>query len=325
MRADRLISMILLLQSHGRMTADDLARRLEVSKRTIFRDVDALSYAGVPVYTQTGSQGGIYLDENYRVSLTGLSRSEVQSLFASIDSRPLKDLGLSGNVESTLMKLLANLPGMHRQAVTQMQQRFYIDTAGWFQVTEDTPYLAQLQQAVQEDRCVVIDYEHSLGTIDTVEIAAIALVSKVNIWYLVGRKASGDLRNYRISRLHALTVLDRYFDRDPEFDLKAYWQESCRIFEDEMRQQSPPYPVLLRVHQSMLWYFPYFLAGRYERERDPDPDGWMQVRVMFSSPEEARNRIPSMGAQVMVVDPPELREAILDGLREILAVYESET
>src|SRR5690554_4763928 len=159
MRADRLISLMLLLHARGRMTARRLAEHLEVSERTIYRDIDALSAAGVPVYVQPGVNGGIFLDEHYRISLTGLTQSEVRALFVGNHARPLADLGLSQAVEDTLLKLFAALPTAHQAEVERLRSRFYIDPANWFQTAESSALLPVLQQAVWEDRALNICYQ----------------------------------------------------------------------------------------------------------------------------------------------------------------------
>jgi predicted DNA-binding transcriptional regulator YafY len=322
MRADRLLSMLLLLQSSERMTADTLAQELEVSKRTVYRDIDALNFAGIPIYTQPGTQGGVFLDENYRLSLNGLSKIEVQSLFAAIDSQPMRELGLSS--EDTLRKLNAMLPDNHQQALKQMQQRFYIDTANWMQAPEESPYLADLQKAVWENRCVEIVYEHSAGNIITLCLEAYALVAKANIWYLVGHRADGKYRNYRISRLQSLHLLPDYFQRNETFDLKTYWIESCRIFEEEMAHGNLPYPAVLRVHPDALWYFPNFLNGLYERISEPDEKGWVIVKVRFHSAGDAQMRVLGLGTQVEVLEPRELRDRVLQNAQAVVERFKAD-
>src|SRR5688500_5367640 len=158
MRADRLISMILTLHAKGRMTANDLAVQMEVSDRTIYRDLEALGAAGIPVYTQPGQNGGIFLDEDYRVALTSLSIPEVRALFVSSGSSPLADLGLARPAEHTMLKLMAALPYRQRTEAQRMRQRFHIDPRNWFQVVELSPYLPLLQQAVWEDCVITVDY-----------------------------------------------------------------------------------------------------------------------------------------------------------------------
>jgi DNA binding protein with HTH domain/WYL domain-containing protein len=188
MRADRLISLMLLLNARGRMTAQTLADQLEVSERTIYRDVDALGAAGIPIYVQPGVNGGIFLDENYRISLTGLSRAEAQALFISSKGTPLPDLGLDNAVEATLLKLFAALPSAHQVEVERLRNRFYIDPANWFQIVEPSALLPTLQQAVWEDRALSIQYQVVEGEWFEGVVNAYALVAKANIWYLVAEK-----------------------------------------------------------------------------------------------------------------------------------------
>jgi predicted DNA-binding transcriptional regulator YafY len=323
MRADRLLSLILLLHARGRMTAEDLSRQLEVSERTIYRDLDALSAAGIPVYTQSGTNGGVFLDENYRLSLTGLSKAEVQSLFVSSDVGPLKDLGLGRAVEDTLLKIFAALPFTHRTEVEQMRQRFHIDPANWFQIVEPSPFLPILQQAVWEDRQVRITYRPVEGEVSTRVIEAYALVAKANIWYLVGKKHDGEIHNYRVVRFKEVELLDERFRRDPHFDLAAYWKQSIETYEARSREDSPPYYATLRVHPVALWYFPGYMEGRYQQIGSPDEDGWHRLRVTFESIHDARMRVLGLGTKVMVIEPEELRATVLETARAILDFHQA--
>ena len=319
MRADRLLSMMLLLHARGRMTAEDLAGSLEVSERTIYRDIEALSIAGVPIYTQSGTNGGIFLDENYRISLTGLSAPEVKSLFLANASQPLADLGLSGAVEDTMLKLFAALPSRQQDEAQRMQQRFYIDTANWFQIVEPSKYLPLLEQAVWENRCLSVRYQPIDGHFEDLVLEAYALVAKVNIWYLVGRKPNGNWRSYRLSRFHTVEILE-HFERDESFDLTTYWRESCQLFESQMYQTTPPYKVYLRVHPKAFWYFPAWLAGRYQQE-EQDTEGWTRLHVTYESRSEALRGLSGLGAFLEVLEPADFREELIAQAREMLALY----
>lgn len=321
MRADRLLSLMLLLQARGRMTADDLAQRLEVSERTIYRDVDALSAAGVPVYTQSGTNGGIFLDEGYRISLTGLSQDQVLSLFASTDAGPLEDIGLSQAVQDTLLKLFAALPERHKSEVERMRQRFHIDPTGWFQRQDVSAYVATLQQAVWEDYCVHIEYQTVEHGVHIATVDAYALVNKSDVWYLIGRKPNGDYRTYRLTRLHDLQLSTDHFHRDPTFDLVGYWHQSRQEFQNQMAQLFPAYPTTLRVHPQMFWYFGSFLEGRFTALGNPDGDGWHMVRVEFASMEEARMHAMGLGGAVEIIEPDELRTHIIAQANSLLQQY----
>jgi predicted DNA-binding transcriptional regulator YafY len=323
MRADRLISIMLLLHSKGRMTAQDLARQVEVSERTVYRDLDALSSAGIPIYTQSGPNGGVYLDEHYRLSLTGLSREEVQALFVSNDAGPLKDLGLAKR--DTLLKLFAALPSMHRTEVERLHQRFHIDSANWFQIVEQQPFLPLLQRAVWEDRRVEVTYQPVEGEPGVRILDAYALVAKANIWYLVGKKPDAPctaMRNYRLSRFQTVVVTETHFDRNHDFDLARYWRETCEQFERLSRETFPPYVAILRVHQDVFWYFPAYMEGYYQKIDEPDQEGWMRLCVTFQSLGEARMRVLGLGAKASVVEPDELRRGVLDVAQAIIEHYQ---
>ena len=301
MRADRLLSLMLMLGTRGRLTAQELAERLEVSERTIYRDVDALSAAGIPVYTQVGVNGGVFLDENYRISLTGFSRSEIQSLFVTADAGPLSDLGLAK--EESLLKLFAALPSMQRREVERVRERFFIDPNNWFQIVETTSVLPMLQQAVWEDRIIRVTYQPIEGSAGERTLEAHALVAKANIWYLVARKPDGEMRNFRISRFEQVALTEDTFARDADFDLSAYWKASCAQYERLSMENSPPYTTVLKVHPRMFWYFPGYMNGRYEKVGAPDENGWITVRAVFDSLDHARTQVMGFGVNVVALEP----------------------
>lgn len=322
MRADRLISLMLTLYARGRMTAQELAEQLEVSERTIYRDIDALSMAGVPVYTQPGSGGGIFLDEDYRVSLTGLSRVEVQSLFVSAAVRPLHDLGMDGAVENSLMKLFAALPAIQRQEVERARQRLYIDGGSWFRTEHAPPSLPALQAAVWDDRRVHLRYIDSEGNIKARTVDAVALVAKANMWYLVARRDDGTYRNYRAARCEEVQILDERFERDPSFELGRYWVQSVAHYEQNATALNPPYIARLRVHPDLFWVITTFLNGRFIREDSTnDPDGWICVRVEFTDIYEGRMRALGLSVFCEVLEPAELRRFVIQTARDVLTFY----
>ncbi len=317
-KADRLLSMMLMLGAQGRLTAGELAERLEVSERTIYRDIDALSAAGIPIYTQSGVNGGIFIDEDYRISLTGLSRADIQSLFVAADARPLADLGLGK--EESLLKLFATLPAIQRREVERLRQRIYIDPTNWFQIVEPSPTLPILQQAVWEDRQVEVSYQPVIGAESGRRLDAYALVAKANIWYLVGRKPDGEMRNYRVSRLHSVALTDAPFERDPTFDLPSYWKASCEQFERTSMENSPPFVTLLRVEPSAFWFFPGYMEGRYQ-QIGTDDDGWLRLRVVFDSLEHARTQVLGFGTHAEALEPKALHRSVLETAAAILRFH----
>lgn len=318
MRADRLISILLTLHARGRTTASVLAIQMEVSERTIYRDLEALGTAGIPVYTQPGQNGGIFLDDDYRVTLTGLSIPEVRALFVSSTGSPLNDLGLTRQDQYTTLKLLAALPDQHRTEAQRMRQRFHIDPKNWFQIVELSPFLPLLQQAVWEDRVISVAYQPVEGAQSGRTLEAYALVAKANLWYLVARKPDGTVRTYRVSRFSDVTLTGATFTRDPAFDLAAYWDSARAQFEESSGLMNPSYPALLRVHDDMIWYFPAYMGGRHEIISAQED--WTMVRVQFDSLLDARMRVLGMGDSAVVVEPALLRDAVLAAARAVLGI-----
>ncbi len=207
MRADRLLSILLLLRTERRVTTGELAQRLSVSPRTIHRDMDALSGAGVPVVAERGAGGGWYLLAEYRTNLTGLSAAELQALFVGTPARLFADLGLSGAAAGAWIKLHAALPGSQRPDAEDVRERIHIDVAGWRQTEGALPALPTLQAALLGDHRVRIRYRRADDSERERTIDPLGLVAKGSIWYLIAAVA-GELRTYRVSRLAAVTLLD---------------------------------------------------------------------------------------------------------------------
>ncbi|HEX2906913.1 MAG TPA: HTH domain-containing protein, partial [Phototrophicaceae bacterium] len=199
MRADRLITLIMRLQTRGKVTAQTLAAELGVSRRTILRDVEALSASGIPIYAEGGHGGGIGLDENYRTTLTGLKEAELRTLFIAANTQLLDDIGLGGAAESTQLKLQAALPARHQSIVEQVRQRLYIDPVWWWHDTQPQRFWKELQQAVFEDRRIRVTYEYYSGEMVERVLEPYSLVAKASHWYLIGRREA-EFRLYRVSR-----------------------------------------------------------------------------------------------------------------------------
>lgn len=316
MRADRLLSIVMLLQARGKMTAERLAQELGVSRRTILRDVDSLSFAGIPLYTDGGHGGGIALDENYRVSLTGLNEAEVRALFVSGNAPLLKDVGLGEAAESTLLKLFAALPAPHQPSVDQIRQRILIDPLWWWHDTQPLPFWADLQQAVYEDRCLRVIYENYQGERIEREIEPYSLVAKASLWYLIGHHG-GEIRTYRVSRFHQVTLLNQHFQRPAEFDLAAYWRDHSETFVSGASQ----YTFVLRLQESRLAFARGFTPGRWEVLDGPNEEGWLTVRFQIDNLELAKMLVLGLGSHARVLEPDDLREAVLNTSRDILAAY----
>ena len=317
MRADRLLSIMLLLQVHQRVTARELSRRLEVSERTIHRDMEALSMAGVPVFAERGASGGWALVEEYRTNLTGLNKSEIQALFLTKPSRLLSDLGLDKASDGAFIKLLAALPAMYRSDAEYARQRIYVDTASWTRSEEAIPFLAMIQAAVWQERRLRITYDR--GDCDAVErtVDPLGLVAKGSVWYLVAG-VEGEVRSYRISRVRDAEVIDEPCTRPKEFDLAAYWEQNTASFKAAL----PRYQTTVRVRAEV---FPRLLfAGRFARIEQagaPDKDGWIKVSLRFDVEEMACEYVLSFGAQIEVLEPPLLRDKVIKMAESVLAFY----
>jgi predicted DNA-binding transcriptional regulator YafY len=320
MRADRLLSLMLLLQTRGRMTARELADKLEVSERTIYRDLDALGAAGIPVYGDHGPGGGYALLDSYRTNLTGLTEDEVRALFMGGAHKALADLGLAEASEVAQLKLSASLPTSQLRDAEHMRQRILFDAAGWFQPQESVPHLQLLQEAIWHDRQVYIAYHRADGSQGERLINPLGLVAKATIWYLVA-SIGDEMRVYRVSRIKGVAICEECFERASNFDLAAYWSQWSAEFE----ANRPQYKVTLRLAPEMATLLPQIWGEGVRKrleEAEPSPiDGWVEAIFTFESVESARTNVMGLGTQAEVVEPLELREAIAEMAQAIAKFY----
>ncbi|HKT39072.1 MAG TPA: WYL domain-containing protein [Ktedonobacterales bacterium] len=317
MRADRLLSILLLLQVHRQLTAGELARRLEVSERTIHRDMVALGMAGIPVMAERGTGGGWRLLEEYRTNLTGMNAAEIQALFLTRPSRLMADLGMEQASDAALIKLLAALPAISRQNAEDIRQRIHIDVAGWGQREDAVPLLPIIQQAVWQQRRLRFTYGYEGEDAGERQGDPLGLVAKGSVWYMIAA-IEGQPRTYRVSRVRSAELLDELFERPPGFDLAGHWEESSARFSERI----PRFPATLRVAAGALGAVR--AGGRYtrvEREEPPGADGWSRVVVLFEDDHSAREFILSYGPRVEVIEPEMLRAAIRDAARATVALY----
>jgi predicted DNA-binding transcriptional regulator YafY len=321
MRSDRLLSILLLLQTHGRLSARELARRLEVSERSIYRDVDALSVAGVPIYTERGRRGGCALLGGFRSDLTGLTADEARALFVFTGRGTLRDLGLEASLQTALRKLLASLPEPQRPEAERAQQRVVIDPRGWLRPTEDLPYLATVQDAVWRDRRLRLAYRSS-GATNPKEVVLhpYGLVAKAVSWYLIAAETD-EPRLYRVSRVEAAEVLDEPSVRPENLDVEALWEELRRRVEDRgtglevtLRVLPERVDMLLRVCTSQL-------LEPAHREPDPNPTGWTILHLRFPGEGAARGALLGVGVDVEVLSPESVREDFANTARAIVELY----
>jgi predicted DNA-binding transcriptional regulator YafY len=311
-RADRLISILLLLQVRGRLTARGLAERLEVSERTVLRDMDALAAAGVPVIADRGPGGGWRLLDNYQTKLTGLTTAEIQSLFFAHPPKILESLGLGQAAEAARLKLQAALPASAQQQVERARQSILIDPRGW----RDSPSIASLPvllDALWRDRRVRFIYESGLGETGERLVDPLGLVARGSVWYLVASR-DDQQRTYRLSRIRDAVLDEQPSVKPPGFDLAAYWETSTA----EFRERLPRYYGMFLVAPSVMRWVRY-RGWRLEEEREEGDR--VRIRLRFDAEEEALQFALSFGGDVEVIEPIELRGKVLEAARTLVERY----
>ncbi len=293
MRADRLLSILLLLQSKGRMTAHDLAIQLEVSERTIYRDLEALGIAGVPVYTERGPGGGYELIDGYQTRLTGLTESEARALFLAHLTTPLADLGLDQALDQAMLKLTAALPLPSRDSAEQMRQRVHFDASWWYHSDTPTTALQTIQEAIWQDRILCLRYQEDDGAQTELRIEPYGLVAKASVWYLVGA-FTYQIRVLRVSRIQDTNVLAEGFQRPADFDLARFWSTYCAEVEAHPGQYAVPLRLAPedapRIHET-LSAWGYMLIENDENLADQKESAQPQsARQLFPHPRRLRQQ-----------------------------------
>ncbi|MFI1719975.1 helix-turn-helix transcriptional regulator [Streptomyces sp. NPDC020489] len=323
MRAARLIKMVLLLQSRPSMTAAELASELEVSERTITRDAQALSEAGVPVYADRGRAGGYRLIGGYRTRLTGLARGEAEALFLSGVPGALREMGLEDAASAARLKVSAALLPSLRDAPRTAAQRFHLDAPNWWSEPKTPELLPAVADAVWDDRRVTARYRKGAAEVER-ELEPYGLVLKAGVWYLCARVAEpGAFRVYRVDRFTTVTPSADRFSRDEAFELPAFWEEQAERFARSILRAE----VVVRLSPEGARRLPYVLADRgsatqaLERAGAADEDGWVRVTVAVESEEVARTQLLSLGPEVEVLAPAGLRALFAADARRLAALY----
>lgn len=311
--------MVLLLQSRDVMTAAELARELEVSERTVARDALSLSEAGIPVYADRGRTGGYRLIGGYRTRLTGLGRDEAAALFLSGLPGALREMGLQDAASAARLKVSAALVPALSDASESAAQRFHLDAPGWYQEPSTPPLLPVLARAVWSDRCVRAVYRRRDGDVER-ELEPYGLVLKAGVWYLCAR-ADGTPRVYRIDRFVSAEAAGEGFDRDEDFDLPSFWSERAESFARSLLRSE----VVVRVTGDGARRLPHVTDRAAAEEAlaaagPPDAGGRVTLTLPVESPEVAYTQLLSLGPEVEVLGPPELRERFVRaaaGLRDL--------
>ncbi|WP_030255982.1 helix-turn-helix transcriptional regulator [Streptomyces violens] len=321
MRADRLLSLLLLLQSRGRMTASELAAELEVSVRTVYRDIEALGASGVPVCADRGPVGGYRLMDGYRTRLTGLTDAEADALFLAGAPGAAGELGLGSVLATAQLKLQAALPAGLADRSRRIQDRFHLDASAWFREADPVPHLGRVAQAVWEQRVLRVQYRKWGGAGHrALDLGPLGLVLKGGIWYLVAI-AGEPIRTYRISRLVSVDVTEQLFDRPAEFDLAAHWAESSRRLETALQQGVAQLRISPRGRQLLPMQFGAAGTRALAAAGPPDDEGWVRVEMAVETPSVAVGDLLRLGTEAEVLGPPELRAAVARTVTELTHRY----
>lgn len=322
MRADRLLSILLILQNKGHQTAKELAVELEVSERTIYRDMDALSSAGVPVYAERGPGGGCYLLESYRTELTGLTRDEISALFMLTIPTPLVDLGLDQDLRAAYRKLSAALPEVFLHERMKIQERIHLDPSNWSTKEQNTPHLNTIQQGLRDNHKIQLAYRLAFGAQVNHLIDPYGLVAKENSWYLIFSR-DGVISVVRLSDILEAKLLEGRFTLPAEFNLVEFWQAWCSLQE----HNRPQFIVKVQIKSELLKMLKLFRAPvllKAQENHQLERDGWHRMTFQFESFEDARSQLLSFGGAVEIITPLSLRNSVQDYANQIRNVYKEE-
>jgi len=320
-RASRIVQLLLLLQTRGRLTAAQLAAELEVSVRTVYRDVEALHAAGVPLYGEAGHAGGYQLVEGYRTRLTGLTQHEADSLFLTGLPGPAQELGLGAEVAAAWLKLTASLPPELRDRATRVQQRFHLDAPTWYAEPDDTPALAAAADAVWREQRIHVEYHRWRAPTEvTRTLDPYGLVLKGGRWYLVA--ASKRISTYRVAQIRSLTVLDEGFQRPAGFDLAAFWTSYLMDFDARRHVDTATVRISPDLRERLVDAVePSIHRAVEDTASAPDTDGWVTAVVPIEKPDHAHRLFLGFGADLEVLAPAALRDRITESVLALAKTY----
>ncbi len=314
------MQLLLLLQTRGRTTAPELARELEVSVRTVYRDIEALSAAGIPVYSEPGRAGGVRLVDGYRTRLTGLTTEEADAVLLAGSPGAAADLGLGTVLATAQLKVLAALPPELRGRATRIADRVHIDAPGWFHRPDETPTLTTVADALWHDRKLDVRYGRKDRVVER-RLDPFGLVMKAGTWYLIGRDGS-DIRSYRVGRIIAAEPTGETFDRPLDFDLAAHWSAASDDFARSMlRVRARCRIAASHVPLLRLMNDPAAVTEALASAGSPDSEGWIVLTLPSESYEVLAHAILPLGQFIEVLEPPELRAQLATTAAEMFARY----
>ena len=321
MRASRLLSLLLLLQTRGRMTAQQLAGEVDVSVRTIYRDMDSLSAAGVPVYADRGTTGGYQLLDGYRTHLTGLTTDEAGSLFLTGMPTAAAELGLGAELATAELKLMAALTPELRSRAARIRERFHLDAPGWMSEPDDAPHLAAAADAVWNQHTLTIRYQRwkQPREVDRT-VHPLGIVIKAGNWYLIAATPDhpDEARTYRVSRILDLTT-GGPFQRPHDFDLAAYWKAHFQRYRDELYRDQATVRLSPQGLERARVLLPPAMAQA--ATGTPDADGWTTAVIPIESIRHGHAEFLRLGAEIEVLDPPELRDMLTATAHALARIY----
>jgi predicted DNA-binding transcriptional regulator YafY len=311
MLASRLLSILMLLQTRGRMSASELARAFEVSVRTIHRDIDQLSAAGIPLYADRGRNGGFQLMDGYRTKLTGLTRSEAEVVFLAGLPGPAAQLGLSDLLSAARLKLLAALPATMQPDAERIAARFHLDPVAWFRANDPLPSLQTVAQAVWSERYLKLRYSLA-GPAEARprKLGPLGLVLKAGVWYLVAQSSKG-IGTYRVAKIADAEIADEPFARPKNFDLAAHWQKSAQAYESEVYRGRADVRLSPRG-MAMIEVLGPYVAEAAAKSARRGRGGWARCTLPIESIHHGVREFMRLGDEVEVLGPPALRRRVAE-------------
>jgi predicted DNA-binding transcriptional regulator YafY len=317
MRASRLISVLMRLQAQGRVSATAMAEELEVSVRTIYRDVDQLNAAGIPVVADRGCNGGFQLLGGYRTQLTGMTEAEAETLFLAGLPGPAAELGLAKLMAVARTKLMAALPA--GTGADRVASRFHLDATGWFRANEPVALLPTIAQAIWNSRYLNIHYT-SAQSERVRKLGPLGLVLKAGIWYLVAQKGSA-FRTYRVGRISEATPLEETYNRPSNFDLAAYWKQSSQAYERSTYSETAIVQLSPRGRAILDLLGPYVVDAAARTAGKADKRGWVRCEIPVEPAEKGVHELMRLGKDVKIIAPATLRTLMSRYLRDALRHY----
>ena len=314
MRADRLLRLALLLQARGRMTAQALAAELEVSVRTVYRDLEALSGIGIPVWTESGPGGGCQLVDGYRTPFGGLSRDEAASLLALGVPTPLRDLGLGPTLQSAQRRIGVS------SGIADRARTVHLDMPNWFRRADDTPQLPVVAESIRDHHSIDLTYRTASRSKKHEGLAPLGIVNKAGVWYLVA-ESSGRTRVFRVARIETVRVRDDTFARPPDFDLAEFWEAWSADFE----ATRPRIRVVVRASPRAVDVMPEVFGEAVHEAlgnaSGPDDEGWLELVLTFEHEAAAAHRLAGFGGSIEVRAPDSVRIRLIETATATLARY----